>query len=42
MPEHVANLEAVNWPQEFEDYVYRKTEELKRELDTLRIKYRAQ
>jgi hypothetical protein len=42
MPEHVANLEAVNWPQEFEVYIYQKTEELKRELDTLRIKYRAQ
>lgn len=42
LPEHVANLEEVIWPKQFEDYIYRKTEELKHELDTVRIKYRAQ
>lgn len=41
MPDHVAALTEVKWPQEFEAYIYDKTEELKQELDALRIKYRA-
>jgi hypothetical protein len=41
MPDHVAALMEVRWPQEFEAYIYDKTEELKQELDALRIKYRA-
>lgn len=40
LPEHVAGLEPVQWPQEFEHYIFVKTEELKRTLDQLLIKYR--
>jgi hypothetical protein len=41
LPEHVANIEEVKWPVEFENHIFRKTEELKRTLDALLIKYRA-
>lgn len=41
LPEHVAKLEQVQWPQEFEHHIYQKTEELKKTLDLLLIKYRA-
>ncbi|MEO1593123.1 MAG: hypothetical protein AAFU71_17795 [Cyanobacteria bacterium J06632_22] len=40
MPDAVASLEAVKWPQAFEDHIYGKTEELKRTLDDLLIRYR--
>jgi len=41
LPEQVAHLEQVKWPQEFEQYIYTKTEDLKQNLDTLLAKYRA-
>jgi hypothetical protein len=41
LPEHVAKLEQVQWPQEFEQHIFSKTEALKKNLDTLLIKYRA-
>ncbi|MGK7910511.1 MAG: hypothetical protein AB4050_03365 [Synechococcus sp.] len=41
IPDHVASLEQVRWPKEFEEHIYDKTEELKRNLDELLIKHRA-
>lgn len=41
LPEHVAHLEQVKWPQEFENHIFEKTEELKKTLDVLLVKYRA-
>ena len=41
IPEEVAQLPQVQWPAEFEEYVYETTERLKAELDRLRLKYRA-
>ncbi|MEM9771994.1 MAG: hypothetical protein AAF889_10455 [Cyanobacteria bacterium P01_D01_bin.73] len=40
VPEEVAQLEQVQWPKKFEDYVYETTENIKEELDRLRRKYR--
>ncbi len=41
IPPHVAELEDVRWPKEFEEHIYSKTEELKRKLDGLLRKYQA-
>ena len=41
VPEEVAQLKQVQWPAEFEEYVYGTTERLKAELDRLQLKYRA-
>jgi hypothetical protein len=41
LPEHVANIDQVKWPVEFENHIFTKTEELKRTLEALLIKYRA-
>ena len=41
IPEEIARLRQVQWPAEFEEYVYGTTERLKAELDRLRLKYRA-
>ncbi len=41
MPDEVAQLEAVQWPEDFESHIYEKTETLKSELDALLRKYRA-
>jgi hypothetical protein len=41
IPDPVAKLEQVTWPKEFESHIFAKTEELKRTLDALLIKYRA-
>ncbi len=40
LPESVAAIEQVKWPQEFEDHIYDKTEALKQKLDDLLIQYR--
>lgn len=41
LPEHVAQIEQIKWPQEFEEHIVTKTEELKRNLDRLLVQYRA-
>ncbi|MEO1095188.1 MAG: hypothetical protein AAFX01_09850 [Cyanobacteria bacterium J06638_28] len=41
IPEHVAAIEQVKWPQEFEKHIFEKTEELKKTLDALLVKHRA-
>jgi hypothetical protein len=41
IPEHVANIDQVKWPKEFESHIFLKTEELKKNLDILLLKYRA-
>lgn len=41
IPEHLAGIEQIRWPQEFENHIVAKTEELKKTLDILLIKYRA-
>ena len=41
VPDSVAELEAVQWPAEFESHIFEKTETLKSQLDTLLRKYRA-
>jgi len=41
VPRHVAALEQVKWPKEFEQHIFQKTESLKKDLDTLLVKYRA-
>lgn len=41
LPENIARLEQVQWPEEFEKYIFQKTEKLKKELDNLLIKHRA-
>lgn len=41
LPQTVASLEQVKWPQEFENHIFLKTEELKKALDLLLIKHRA-
>ena len=41
IPEHVADIEQVKWPKEFEQHIFEKTEELKQNLDNLLVKYRA-
>lgn len=41
LPEHVKNIEQVQWPKEFEQHIFTKTEELKKTLDVLLMKYRA-
>jgi len=41
LPDHVADLTQVKWPIEFEKHIFVKTEELKKTLDLLLIKYRA-
>ncbi|HIK17364.1 MAG TPA: hypothetical protein IGS53_19015 [Leptolyngbyaceae cyanobacterium M33_DOE_097] len=41
LPDHVANIQDLKWPQKFESHIYSKTEELKQTLDDLLIKYRA-
>jgi len=41
LPEHVANIEQIKWPVEFENHIFTKTEELKKTLDTLLLKHRA-
>ena len=41
VPDEVAQLEAVQWPEDFESHIYEKTETLKSELDALLRKYRA-
>lgn len=35
LPPHVQQIEAVQWPKDFEHHIYTKTEELKQRLDTL-------
>jgi len=40
-PPHVAAMEEIKWPNEFQDYIFSKTEELKRRLDVLLQKYQA-
>jgi hypothetical protein len=40
-PPHVASLDELKWPKEFEEDIFTKTEELKRRLDTLLQKYKA-
>jgi hypothetical protein len=41
IPEHIADIEQVKWPKEFESHIFTKTEELKKTLDILLVKYRA-
>jgi hypothetical protein len=41
LPEHIAGMQQVKWPQEFESHIFTKTEELKKTLDLLLVKYRA-
>ncbi|MEB3293005.1 MAG: hypothetical protein VKJ24_07580 [Synechococcales bacterium] len=41
IPEHVAQLPPVKWPEAFEGHIFAKTEELKQTLDKLLIKHRA-
>jgi len=41
LPDHVANIDSIKWPQKFESHIYSKTEELKQTLDNLLIQYRA-
>jgi hypothetical protein len=41
IPQDVADLPAVKWPEEFQSHIFTKTEELKKNLDGLLIKYRA-
>jgi|GEM_PF-1094914 len=41
LPDHVASLDQIKWPQEFERHIFTKTEELKQTLDVLLTKYRA-
>lgn len=41
LPENIANIEQIKWPEEFENYIFEKTEKLKKELDILLIKHRA-
>jgi len=41
LPDHVANIDFIKWPQKFESHIYSKTEELKQTLDNLLIQYRA-
>ncbi len=41
IPEHIASIEQIQWPKEFESHIYTKTEELKKTLDILLVKYRA-
>jgi len=41
IPEQIASIEQVKWPKEFENHIFAKTEELKRTLDILLMKYRA-
>jgi hypothetical protein len=41
VPENVASMEQVKWPQEFENHIFSKTEELKETFDMLLVKYRA-
>ncbi|MEO0755301.1 MAG: hypothetical protein AAFY78_00330 [Cyanobacteria bacterium J06648_16] len=40
IPDSVAEVEQVKWPQAFEDHIYTKTEELKHKLDDLLVRYR--
>jgi len=41
LPQEVAGIPEVKWPQEFVDHICSKTEDLKERLDTLLQKYRA-
>ena len=41
LPEHLSQLDQVKWSVEFENHIFAKTEELKRKVDTLLVKYRA-
>ncbi|MGG6295998.1 hypothetical protein ACQ4M4_16540 [Leptolyngbya sp. AN02str] len=41
LPNHVKALPETEWPVDFENHIYQKTEELKKTLDDLLIKYRA-
>ncbi len=41
LPDHVKRIEEVKWPDEFQNHIFSKTEELKARLDTLLRKYRA-
>ncbi|MFE4108141.1 hypothetical protein [Almyronema epifaneia] len=41
LPEPVASLDQVKWPQAFENHIFVKTEALKKTLDDLLVKYRA-
>ena len=41
LPEHVAGIDQVKWPKEFENHIFEKTEELKKTLDSLLMKHRA-
>ena len=40
LPEHVANLPEVKWPERFEDHIHNKTIELKSRLNELYDKYK--
>lgn len=41
LPDRVASLEEVKWPEEFEQHIFEKTEALKKTLDVLLVKHRA-
>ncbi len=41
LPDSIKQIEQVQWPQEFENHIFAKTEELKRSLDTLLVQYRS-
>jgi hypothetical protein len=41
LPENIANIKQIKWPEEFENYIFEKTEKLKKELNILLIKHRA-
>lgn len=41
LPEHLQDFDTLKWPEEFENHIFTKTEELKRALDALLIQYRA-
>ncbi len=40
IPERLNGLNEIKWPNEFRDYIFRKTDELKARLDTLMSKYK--